>query len=81
MSDRKEDPSSSAQQPPPVTLATTIRSVATAAFGVQSSKNRERDFSQGNYRHFIIGGVLFAGLFVATITLVVSLVLRSAGNQ
>ncbi|MBP8925559.1 MAG: DUF2970 domain-containing protein [Pseudomonadales bacterium] len=81
MNDRSEDPSSPDQKPPPVTLGAMMRSVATAAFGVQSSKNRERDFSHGNYRHFIIGGVLFAALFVATITLIVSLVLRGAGTH
>ena len=50
-----------------------------AAFGVQSSRNRERDFSQGNYRHFIVAGVVFTALFVLTVIVVVRLVLRHAG--
>ncbi|MBK6286567.1 MAG: DUF2970 domain-containing protein [Pseudomonadales bacterium] len=79
MNERSEDPSSPRQQPPPVTFGTLIRSVAAAAFGVQSSKNKERDFSHGNSRHFIIAGILFAAAFVATVALVVSLVLRTAG--
>jgi hypothetical protein len=52
-----------------------IASVLSAAFGVQSSRNRERDFSQGQYRQFIIAGVIFTVLFVATLVVVVNLVL------
>jgi hypothetical protein len=57
----------------------TIGSVLAAAFGVQSGKNRQRDFSRGRARNFIIGGVVFTVLFVLTIMVVVKLVLRSAG--
>ncbi len=60
-------------------LRQTIGSVLAAAFGVQSSKNRERDFKHGSAMHFIIGGVVFTALFVLTIVVVVKLVLHNAG--
>ena len=53
-------------------------SVLAAAFGVQSSKNRERDFKGGSFLPFIIAGVLFTALFVGSVYLVVSTVLENA---
>lgn len=50
-----------------------IASVLAAAFGVQSSSNRERDFKQGKAQHFIIAGILFTALFVGTLIVVVNL--------
>jgi hypothetical protein len=58
-----------------VSAVAVIKSVLSAAFGVQSSRNQQRDFTQGNYRHFIIGGIVFTVLFVLTLVLVVNLVL------
>jgi hypothetical protein len=55
-----------------------IASVFAAAFGVQSSKNRERDFKQGRFRNFVIAGVLFTAFFVGTVYLVVTTVLEYA---
>lgn len=54
-------------------------SLIAAAFGVQSAKNRERDFKHGNYRHFIAGGIIFTVLFVITMFMVVNAVLEKAG--
>ncbi|MEZ5560653.1 MAG: DUF2970 domain-containing protein [Pseudomonadales bacterium] len=54
-------------------------STVAAAFGVQSSQNRERDFSRGRVLHFIIAGIVFTALFVFAVVTVVNLVLRSAG--
>jgi len=50
-------------------------SVVAAALGVQSSKNRERDFTHGNPIVFIFAGFIFTVLFVLTIVGVVYLVL------
>jgi Na+-transporting NADH:ubiquinone oxidoreductase subunit NqrB len=61
-------------------LLTVIGSILAAGFGVQSSRNQQRDFSQGNARHFIIGGIIFTLLFMLTVYLVVSTVLESAGR-
>ena len=52
-----------------------VGSVLSAAFGVQSSRNRERDFNSGSYRQFIIAGLVFTVLFVATLVVVVNVVL------
>ena len=56
-----------------------IGSVFAAAFGVQSSKNQERDFKHGKARVFIISGIIFTLLFMGTVFTVVKLVLKQAG--
>ena len=53
-----------------------IGSVLAAAFGVQSSKNRERDFKEGKFVTFIVAGIVFTALLVGTVYLVVSTVLE-----
>lgn len=60
-------------------LLQTIGGVAASFFGVQSSKNRQRDFSKGKAGHFIAVGVIMTVLFVLTVWLAVKLALRSAG--
>ncbi len=57
-----------------------IGTVFAAALGVQSSKNRERDFKQGRVGVFIAAGIIATLLFIGTVFTVVQLVLRSAGN-
>jgi hypothetical protein len=56
-----------------------LHSVAAAAFGVQSGKNRARDFSRGKPSHFILLGVLFTLVFALMLFGVVKLVLHLAG--
>lgn len=51
-----------------------VQSTLAAAIGVQSKKNRELDFEEGNAGTFIVAGILFTVLFVATIVVVVSAV-------
>ncbi|MBT5066845.1 MAG: DUF2970 domain-containing protein [Halieaceae bacterium] len=51
-----------------------VQSTLAAAIGVQSKKNRERDFEEGNASTFIVAGILFTVLFIATIVVVVSAV-------
>jgi len=53
----------------------TAQSIAAAFLGVQSEKNRARDFSQGKLSHFIITGILAVALFIGVLVVVVSLVL------
>lgn len=57
-------------------LLQVVGSVFAAAFGVQSSANRERDFAGGSAKTFIIAGLIFTVLFVLTILAVVKLVLK-----
>lgn len=56
-----------------------VSSVFAAGLGVQSSKNRERDFKQGKFSVFIIAGVVFTLLFIGAVFTVVQLVLSNAG--
>lgn len=51
-------------------------SVIAAAIGVQSRKNRERDFSRGDPVTFVIAGLIFTVLFVVTLLGIVYLVLH-----
>ena len=60
-------------------LRQVIGSVFAAAFGIQSSKNQERDFKHGKARVFIISGIIFTLLFIGTVFTVVRLVLKQAG--
>ncbi|MFT5636940.1 MAG: hypothetical protein ACI89T_002409 [Cognaticolwellia sp.] len=55
----------------------TLKSVGAAFFGVQSDKNRERDFTQGKFSHFIIAGVIAVVLFIGSLITIVSFVLPS----
>lgn len=62
----------------PLTLLEMLQSVLAAAFGVQSGKNRSRDFSRGKPSHFILLGVIFTTLFVLVLLGVVKLILHLA---
>ena len=64
----------------PHTLWDTIKSVAAPFFGVQSSKNRNRDFKHGKAAHFIVVGLVATAVFIFAVVLAVRLVLRSAGQ-
>lgn len=62
-------------EPRTLTLKQILQSVLAGALGVQSGKNRERDFSLGKPSHFILMGVIFTLLFILTILGIVKLVL------
>lgn len=64
----------------PLTFRQMLHSVLAGALGVQSSKNRTRDFSHGKPSHFILLGVGFTVVFVLVILGVVQLVLHLAGQ-
>jgi hypothetical protein len=51
----------------------TLKSVAAAFLGVQSDKNRNRDFSEGKVSHFIIGGIIGVIIFIILLVIVVNL--------
>lgn len=57
-----------------------IASVFAAGLGVQSSKNRERDFKQGRIGVFIAAGIVFTLLFIGIVVTVVQMVLKGAGD-
>ncbi len=72
-------PSGGPEKPP--SLLQTFASVAASFFGVQSDKNRERDFKQGRAGVFIVVGIVMTLLFIATVWLAVKLTLRHAGME
>lgn len=51
-----------------------VSSVVAAAIGVQSSRNRLRDFEGGSATPYIVGGVIFTILFILAIVMVVKMV-------
>ena len=57
-----------------------IRSVLASFFGVQSTENRQRDFTQGRPRDFIVVGALLTALFVLLIWGIVKLVTNLAAG-
>ena len=63
-----------------VSFGSLVHSLFAGAFGVQTEKNRSRDFAHGKFSHFIIGGIIFAILFVLAIYGVVQLVMSAAGR-
>lgn len=52
-----------------------ISSVSAAFFGVQNDKNRQRDFTNGSVKSYIIVGIILAVLMVLTLISIVNIVL------
>ncbi len=72
-------PEAEAETKPALNLMQVISSVFAAGLGVQSSKNRERDFQQGRFGIFIAAGVIFTLLFIGVVFTIVQLVVKGAG--
>ena len=62
------------QKPGPLQV---IGSVISAAFGVQSSRNRERDFQHGRFRNYVIAALCFVVVFIGVVFSLVQMVLKS----
>ena len=58
-------------------LVSVVKSILAAGIGVQSDKNRTRDFEQGNPLIFIIGGIVFTLLFITIVATVVGFVISN----
>jgi hypothetical protein len=69
----------SEQQQEKVGLFSVVMSVFAAMFGVQSARNREKDFQHGRPAAYIIVGIIMTVLFVLTVWGIVSLVMKAAG--
>ena len=67
------------KNPQPPTFWQMLQSVLAAAFGVQSGKNRARDFGHGKPSQFILLGLLFTLCFVLLVLGLVKQVLYFAG--
>ncbi|MFM7120840.1 MAG: DUF2970 domain-containing protein [Gammaproteobacteria bacterium] len=66
--------------PKPLSLLQIVGSTIAAAAGVQSSRNRARDFQSGRPTHFIVAGIVFTVAFVIGMVLLVRAVLSAAGG-
>lgn len=53
-----------------------ILSILAGAVGVQSNKNRERDFQEGDIKKFVIGGLLFTILFILGLMMIVNIAIN-----
>ena len=52
-----------------------IKSVLSAAMGIQSEANRRKEFEQGSLSSYVIAGVVFTVLVVGGLILLVSVIL------
>jgi hypothetical protein len=73
------DPRPEKDDEKPPTLLQTVGSVLASFFGVQSRRNRERDFRKGSPETFIIVAIAMTALLVITIVIIVKIVLHNAG--
>ena len=80
MGDNDHDPSDTQHDKQKLNPFQVIGSVLAAALGVQSSKNRERDFKQGHVGVFVAAGVVFTLLFIGSVVTVVQMVVTGAAK-
>ena len=57
-----------------------VHSVIAGIFGVQSDKNREKDFTKGDAGQFIALGIIATVILLIIMFMIVSSVLESAGQ-
>lgn len=57
-------------------LGQVAKSVLGAAIGVQSQHTQDRDFQQKSPWVYIVGGLVFAAIFVATLIMIVNAVIK-----
>ena len=62
-------------KPTKPSIVSIVLSTFAAAFGVQSSKNHERDFQHSSFVPYIIAGIIFTVAFMLTLIFVVKMVL------
>lgn len=78
MSEQSEDKQSTTQAPEEeqkYSAGDLLKSTLSAAIGVQTNANREKDFKQGNIKTFVFAGIIFTVLFIGSVLTVVNLVL------
>ena len=80
MTDAEEKKAPAQKDEKPLNPLQVVSSVMAAGLGVQSSKNRERDFKQGRLGVFVAAGIIFTLLFIGTVFTVVQLVLKGSGD-
>ncbi len=80
MNDKERSRSNPEEEPGKLNPVQVIGSIFAAGLGVQSSKNRERDFKQGRAGVFIASGIVFTLLFIGLVVFVVQMVLKGVGK-
>ncbi len=80
MSDAQNNAAENQEKPRKLNPLQVIASVFAAGLGVQSSKNRERDFKQGRIGVFIAAGIIFTLSFIGLVMFAVQMVIKSAGE-
>ena len=87
MSNTQEEKPSTSNQPPEkqpesqdITPFTVLGSVFRSWFGVQTEKNRQRDFSSKSPTPFIVAGIIFVVAMVVGVIVMVNVVLATAGK-
>ncbi len=55
-----------------------VKSATSAAFGIQSQTNRQRDFENGKPIHFIIAGIVITLFFLLGVGLFVKIMLATS---
>lgn len=71
--------SSSEPSPKGTGFFAVLQSIAAAGLGVQSSKNRARDFQHGKAIHFVVGGVIGTLVFLLIVWVFVKVLIGTAG--
>ena len=80
MNTEEQEPRPENEAPEKLNVLQVVSSVFAAGLGVQSSKNRQRDFKQGRLGVFIAAGIVFTLLFIGVVFTVVQMVLKNAGH-
>ncbi len=80
MNEKEDGNSNTGDDPDKLNPLQVVGSVLAAGLGVQSSKNRERDFKQGRLGIFLAAGIVFTLLFIGIVIFVVQMVLTTAGK-
>ena len=75
MMSQESDNSSEQQSPQKVSFWKMMFSIMAASFGVQNKKNKERDFSSGSIKGFVLAALIFSFVFVMVLVTIVSVVL------
>ncbi|MEI7949739.1 MAG: DUF2970 domain-containing protein [Gammaproteobacteria bacterium] len=70
-----QEPANNQTGPKKIPFYKVLLSVIQASIGVQNSKNRERDFTQGKFWPFVVAALLVTAAFVLTVATVVKMVL------
>ena len=73
--EENKKPENHSQEKEKPTVKELIGSTLAAGIGVQSDKNRERDFKKGSFKTFLVCGIIFTVLFVFGLIAIVKMVL------